>query len=327
MKKYNGLYVMVVFIFTAIFFCFNGPIQAKSLEWSGSIEGDILGSEQKGRAPEETESGIVLDSLEIVLDAELNENISAMAIIKYEGGDGDVILDEANATMKNLSATPVTLTMGKYVLPFGVFESPLVNDPITQEKYEINAAAVSLAYAPAEVEGLDVSLTVYDDVENDGVRDLTDYILNATMSQEELYTFTVCYNSAKAEGGYDRDDTLGVSLNAAAALNLIIDAEYITALEREGDDPSKEYVYSVSAAYQVLPALTLAARYEEVEDDIEGNQKTDEDDPVAGVDNRYSLGGTYELYENVAVNAEYRISNLEAEYTLKEWVLRLRMEF
>ena len=325
MKKYNALYVMVVFIFTAIFFCFNGSIQAKGLEWSGCVEVDIFGSEQKIREPEETESGIVLDAVEIVLDAELNEDVSAMAIIKYEGGDDEVILDEANVTMKNLSATPVTLTMGKYVLPFGVFESPLVNDPITQEKYEINAAAVSFIYAPAEVQGLEVSFTVYDDPE--GVKDLTDYILNATMSQEELYSFTVCYNSAKAEGGYDRDDTLGVSLNTVTAQNVIIDAEYITALEREGVDPSKEYVYSLSAAYQVLPALTLAARYEEVDDDNEGNQATDDDDPVAGVDNRYSLGGTYELYENVALNAEYRISNLEAEYTLNEWVLRLSMEF
>jgi len=215
MKRYKALYVMFILIFTAIFFCFNGSIQAKSLEWSGSIEADILGSEQKSRATEETESKIVLDSVEIVLDAELNENVSAMAIIKYEGGDDDkVILDEANVTMKNLSAAPVTLTMGKYVLPFGVFESPLVKDPITQEKYEINVAAVSLAYAPPEVQGLEVSFTVYDDPENEGVKDLTDYILNATMSQEELYSFTVCYNSAKAEGGYDRDDTLGVSLNA-----------------------------------------------------------------------------------------------------------------
>ena len=328
MKRCKALYVMFILIFTAIFFCFNGPIQAKNLEWSGCIEADIFGSEQKSRAPEESESGIVLDTLEIVLDAELNENVSAMAIIKYDGGDDDkMILDEANVTMKNLSAAPVTLTVGKYVLPFGVFESPLVNDPITKDKYEINAAAVSFTYAPAEVQGLEVSFTLYDDPENEGVKDLTDYILNATMSQEELYSFTVCYNSAKAEGGYDRDDTLGVSLNAVTAQNVIIDAEYITALEREGDNPSKEYVYSLSADYQVLPALTLAARYEEVEDDNEGNQKTDEDDPVAGVDNRYSLGGTYELYENVALNAEYRISNLEAEYTLKEWILRLSMEF
>lgn len=318
MKRYKALYVMVVLIFMASFFCFNGPIQAKSLEWSGCIEADIFGSEQKGREPEETESGIVLDAVEIVLDAELNENVSAMAIIKYEGGDDEVILDEANITMKNLSGAPVTLTAGKYVLPFGVFESPLVNDPLTQEVYEINAAAVSLAYVVEELQGVELSLTVYD--EPDGVNDVTDFIINASVSQEELYTFTVGYNSAKADGGFDRNDSLAVSLNASAR-NLTLDAEYITALEREGVDPPKESAYALSAAYQVLPALSLAARYEDFDDD--DNDDATED----SLDFRYSVGGSYELYESVALNAEYRISDQEVEDDLKEWVLRLSMEF
>ena len=89
--------------FSLAFFCFNGPIRAKGLEWSGCIEVDILGSEQKDRTPK-SESNIVLDAVELVLETEVNENVSAMAIIKYEGGDDQVILDEANLTLKNVGS-------------------------------------------------------------------------------------------------------------------------------------------------------------------------------------------------------------------------------
>lgn len=142
MKKWNIRCVILVLAFSVILFCFNGPVQAKGLEWSGCIEVDMLGSKQKDRMPSKSESNIVLDTLELVLETEVNDNVSAMAIIKYDGGDDEVVLDEANLTLKNLASAPLTLTAGKYVLPFGVFESHLVNDPLTQEKYEINAAGI-----------------------------------------------------------------------------------------------------------------------------------------------------------------------------------------
>lgn len=323
MKKWNIRCVILVLAFSVILFCFNGPVQAKGLEWSGCIEADMLGSEQKDRMPSKSESNIVLDTLELVLEAEVNDNVSAMAIIKYEGGDDVVVLDEANLTLKNAALTPLTLTAGKYVLPFGVFESHLVNDPLTQEIYEINTAGISLAYVPEGMEGVEVSATVYES--QAGVNDLADYILNASFAQEELYNLSIYYNSAKAESGFDRDDSMGVSLNTAAQ-NVTFDAEYITAFNREGDNP-EESAYSISVAYQLQPTTELVARYEDYEDDIEGNQETDPEDPAQGLDYRYSLGANYELYENATLSAEYRISEPEAENTVSEWTLRLSVEF
>lgn len=154
---------------------------------------------------------------------------------------------------------------------------------------------------------------------------MADYILNASFAQEELYSLSVYYNSAKAEGGFDRDDSMGVSLNAATR-NITFDGEYITALNREGDAP-EESAYSMSVAYQLQPTIEVAARYEDYEDDINGNQQTDPEDPAQGLDYRYSFGANYELYENATLSVEYRISELEAEPTLNEWVLRLGVEF
>ena len=323
MKKWNIRSVILVLAFSAVFFCFNGPVQAKGLEWSGSIEVDMFGSKQKDRMPSKSESNIVLDTVELVLETEVNENVSAMAIIKYDGGDDEVVLDEANLTLKNVVRPPLTLTAGKYVLPFGVFESHLVNDPLTQEIYEINAAGISLAYVLEGMQGVEVSASVYES--QAGVNDLADYILNASFAQEELYSLSVYYNSAKAEGGFDRDDSMGVSLNAATR-NITFDGEYITALNREGDAP-EESAYSMSVAYQLQPTIEVAARYEDYEDDINGNQQTDPEDPAQGLDYRYSFGANYELYENATLSVEYRISELEAEPTLNEWVLRLGVEF
>jgi len=324
MKEWNIRCVILVLAFLAVLFCFNGSVQAEGLEWSGCIEVDMRGSDRTDRTPSESESNIVLDSLELVLETEVNENVSAMAIIKYDGGDDEVVLDEANLTLKNLASVPLTLTAGKYVLPFGVFESHLVNDPLTQEIYEINASGISLAYVLEGMQGLEVSASVYES--QAGVDDLADYILNASFAQEELGSLSVYYNSATAVSGFGRDDSMGVSLNAAIG-NITFDAEYITALNREGDDPAEESAYSMSVAYQLQPTIEVAARYEDYEDDIDGNQETDPEDPAQGLDYRYSLGANYELYENATLSAEYRISEPEVGNSLNEWVLRLGVDF
>ena len=319
MKKWNIVCAITVLVFSVIFFCFNGPLQAASLEWSGCIEVDLRGSEQ-GDA--DSNSEIVLDTLELVLEAEVNENVSAMAIVKYEGGDDDVFLDEANLTLSKVGGAPLNVTAGKYVLPFGVFESHLISDPLTQDKYEINASGVSLAYAPEEMKGLELSLTVYDEPVSDD--DVTDYILDVSFAQEELVNLSVYYNSVK--GAEDRNDTMGVSVNAAVQ-NLTLDLEYITALEREGVNPPEESAYSVSAAYQALPALELAARYEGYDDDTVNDNDLFDGDTMVGLETKYSLGASYEVFENAALSAEYRVTSYEVDDDLKEWALRLSVEF
>ena len=88
----------------------------------------------------------------------------------------------------------------------------------------------------------------------------------------------------------------------------------------------------MAVAYQATEPLEIAGRYEAFDDDITGDQD-------GHLENRYSLGATYRLFEkdDFAANlmGEYRISRFEvepgnpngADDKLHEVFLRLALEF
>jgi len=340
MKRDNVLRTVFGCVLLVFALIMAAPLQAaekqaaeKQLEIGGTIDVDLFGSKAKNT---DNQSDLKLDLFELSIDSKLDERVSAHAVVKYEEGDQQdytLAVDEAYMTLSKLVDQPLTIMAGKWTLPFGVFNSHLTSDPLTQDAFEINAPAVSFIFSPEEVEGMDISITGYSSKEARFAadpnaapeNDFGNYILNASFAQGELFNLSVYFDSEQGVG--DRNDSLGASLSATYMDTVTLDAEYITALKRDQDRP-KNLAYSVAAAFKPLPLLELVGRFEGYDDDVDGSQSYDPD-TLEGLEYRVSVGLNYELHEHAALMTEYRIMEVEKEEesNIKDWTVRLRIEF
>ncbi len=158
--------------------------------------------------------------------------------------------------------------------------------------------------------------------------DLGNYILNATLTQTEFLTMSVYFDSESGAG--KRNNSLGASISTAFQDNFSLNAEYIKALERDGNRP-KDSAYSLSGAFKVLPPLELVGRFEGYDDGMNGPQSFNlaTPDSLVGLKYRVSAGANYELIEHATLMSEFRVSEVDDAdvSTIKDWILRLRVEF
>lgn len=117
---------------------------------SGLLEGEAGYENYKPDASGETgteTSDIVLATMELGLDARLNEYISGHVLFIWEEDDTDPVdLDEGFITISDTDRFPLYLLAGKYYVPFGKFESFFISDPLTLELGETNQSAVMCGY-------------------------------------------------------------------------------------------------------------------------------------------------------------------------------------
>ncbi|UCF83908.1 MAG: hypothetical protein JSV50_22590 [Desulfobacteraceae bacterium] len=136
---------------------------------------------------------------------------------------------------------------------------------------------------------------------------MSSFITNVTVEPVgEMLTLSAFYDSEPGDGRRNQ------SLNGELTLNVWkfnLDAEYITALEREkGEDgvENRESARIVGVAFQPLDALELAVRYEDFDD----NRAGDQDDIL---DCRYLAGFNYSFFEYATFSFEHRHSRFEKE--------------
>lgn len=112
---------------------------------SGAIEAE--GSYRSDYA-DVKEGDVDLTTLELGIDVALNDFISGFALMKWEedGGEG-VFLDEGGITIGNVEESGFAVTAGKLYVPFGVYETGLISDPLTLELGETREGAVSVTFA------------------------------------------------------------------------------------------------------------------------------------------------------------------------------------
>lgn len=298
---------------------FSGAIE---LDYSYTNDDDI-----SDNASNSSSSDLDVGTVEFGLEAILHDYVTANILLKGEALDSDptIFWDEAFFTIQK-DGFPIYFVGGKRGLPFGLFESQLINDPVTCELYEIAKTGATIG-ATFEPLGIDVSATVYkgevlmDTVSGAGygfARDnspgytadekIKSYILNFTMSPIENLTLATYFNSET--GDDERNTTAGLSAHYEIA-KFTIDGEYITALNREKHfTDNKEYnesAWFASLGYQIIDPLIAAVRYEGFNDDQSGGQ--DEH-----LEYRYSIGATYTLFTKDSF-----ICNLSCEYRKSEY--------
>jgi len=273
-------------------------------------------------------SDLGLGSAELALRVFFNEWVKSKVAVTAddvgkEGGDDKIKLDEAIFTMK-CPQVPLYFTGGLTVLPFGVFEDHLIIGTLMEELYEVETVGATLGFTP-DFYGLDISITVYEGqeiIENlvdfntheftpdrKEEDDVNSFIANVTLEPvEDMLTFSVFYDSEPGDG--DRNQTIGGAFTLDV-WKLSLDAEYITALEREKGDngeENKDSAWVVGLAFRPLESVPLqfATRYEDFDDDQSGGQ-----DEV--LDYRYVAGFSYKFLKWATFFFEYDYWKFERE--------------
>lgn len=282
----------------------------------------------------DSSTDLFVSSVALSIRAYFNEWSKAKVQLELEDigkkdGTTKARLDEGTLTLK-APWVPLYLISGKTVMPFGVFEDHLIEGTLAEDLYEIDEVGATVSFAP-DFYGLDISLSVYKDasiMENledfdthefrEGRHEegsFKSYIVNVTLEPvEDTFSVSTFYNN---EPGDHRRNT---SIGGALTLNFwkfLLDAEYITALQREDGEngqENKERAAAVGLAFDVLDSLQLAARYAAFDDDNPGDQ-----DEV--LDYRMVTGFNYSLMdlidfrflEDVVFTLEYRFSRFEKE--------------
>lgn len=90
---------------------------------------------------------ITLATVELGLDAMINQWVSGHILLLWEEDDTEeVVVDEGTITIGNAEKFPLYLTAGKMYVPFGKFETNMIQDPFTLELGETRESAVLVGF-------------------------------------------------------------------------------------------------------------------------------------------------------------------------------------
>ena len=92
---------------------------------------------------DENESDVVLATVELGLDARVNDYVSGHFLLLWEEDDTEPVdMDEGFITLTGGPDCPAYVSAGKMYVPFGNFESHMISDPLTLELAETRESAV-----------------------------------------------------------------------------------------------------------------------------------------------------------------------------------------
>ena len=297
----------------------------ESLEWGLLLEGEGSYSKSAG----ESESDLVLATVEFRADAEFSEWLGAHLGLLWEEDDTEPMdMDEAFITVGD----DFYARAGKFYLPFGNFESAFVSDPLTLELAEINQSSVMAGYAG---DRLEISAGAF---KGDGDSCVEDVYVAATFMPSESVQCGVYYLSdlmetctqmelgIKGEAGYEKQGGAGAFFNLF--LNeFMLNAEVVSALDeyRIGGAGVTPMAYSAEASMAVAERWVAGLKLEGSEDLYAGYGAGGFQEKYHGTG--YGAVVSYAFHENAAVSAEYlRLEELDNDENGHLVTLQLAVE-
>jgi hypothetical protein len=104
---------------------------SENITFSGGLVVNTSQTDSDGWGGQST-SDVILDTLELGIDAKINSWVNGHILFLYEQEDDDnLLVDEGVITLGNSVSSPGYLSVGRMYLPFGNFESHMISDPIT----------------------------------------------------------------------------------------------------------------------------------------------------------------------------------------------------
>jgi len=309
----------------------------KSLTISGALE---IEANYTDIADRKAESDVSVATALVNFDAAVSDRVKGrIALLHEDGEDQDISIDEAYVELNRPKTAGGTLkvTAGRAYLPFGVFASEMVSDPLTLELGETNRNLLLTAWENGKVA---VQLGAYNgDYDTTGHDVIDNGFAALTVTPAEQISFGVSYLCDLAESNADllagTDPTLYEKNVSAASANLTlkfapvtITCEYLGALKEFSEalvaDPGKTSDLTGRKPRTWFAELTLApnegwaiiGRYEKAKDFA---------DDVA----RYGATVSYGLDANTVLSVEYLYSDFVREMgdTAQQITVQLAMEF
>lgn len=116
-------------------------------------------------------SDITLATVELGLEAEVCDWAAANVVLLWEEDDTEQVeVDEGTITLGNTEKSPFYLTAGKFVVPFGNYETNMISDPLTLEIGETSQSAMQLGLEHPS--GFTASVYTFNgDIDEDGEDD------------------------------------------------------------------------------------------------------------------------------------------------------------
>jgi len=282
----------------------------KYLSLHGLLEAEAFYVKQDGG---DEESDLSLATAELSIEATLNQNVGGHLTLLYEDGDSDAInVDEAvislNSARQFYGNSP-SLHVGRMYLPFGMFNSYMISDPLSLELGETRNTAALLSL---KGESWTLKTGVFNgdtDTDSDN-NNIDSWVISLEVAAGENLNLGVSYISdlAESDNALVQDAALYSSSVPGASAFLSaqcgqfgLEAEYLAALEdfdaalvAVGEDLTgrRPEAWNLELAWMPSDKLQFAARYEQAKDFQNDVQ-------------RYGATVSYGLYEHVIVALEY----------------------
>lgn len=252
----------------------------------------------------ESESDIVAATVELGAALNFTEQLSGEIIFLYEEDDTDLEVDVAQITY-DFANSPLSATLGQLYVPFGVYETGLISDPLTLEIGEARETVLSLGL---ETGGFNSSFYIFNGDVDDGDNNIDNFGFNVGYGND---VFSLGFGYINSLGDSDAiqealseegvaEYTDGVTLNGALNLGPItLIAEYTAALdgfdELDGAEPSATNLEIDFNTSLFGKSSTLGLAY----------QTTDEALFLELPETRILLGLGIEINDHLSVGIEY----------------------
>ena len=300
----------------------NNMVVSGSLEFEASYE---------DRDSDSSTSDLVLAAAELGIDATVTDHISALVTLLYEEDGDGLDVDIATASYSP-SDNGFSFALGQDYLPFGAYQTALVNDPLALDIGEARETTFIINYETDVIGG---ALYIFNgDKDEDGKDKLVNYGARLAVGNE-IFSVGLDYLSNLADSDGLQDNNFGYATGADVvdgasvygSINtgtVTIMAEHLSALDDfsgvgNGSEPSaSQFELAVTTGN-----FTYALSY----------QQTDESVFIDLPEERLSVGFSTEILDGISLGAQfqqdedYSVADGGSGNTTNAAVLQLAAEF
>ena len=218
-----------------------------NVQMSGLLEVEATFGDDANEAEDDTvdNSDVTLATVELGIDAQINDRVSASILLLHEEDDTPLELDEGVITVNLNDDGSFYFAGGQMYVPFGNFETHMVSDPLTLELGETRQSVLQFGF---ENNGFSGSVYVY---KGD--------VVEASAEDDTVESFGVNI-------GYVMEtDSFGLDIGASYISNIADSFGFMDSLPSTGDDvdPVDSYVSGMSV-YAIVASGAITGIFEYV---------------------------------------------------------------
>lgn len=286
----------------------------EKFEISGLLEIEASSFDDDFTGAEGTD--IILATVELGFDAIVNSNISGHILLLHEEDSTPIVVDEGYITIS--TGNDISITAGQMYIPFGMYNSFMVTDPMTLDLGETNESALLVYFAKDKFEfSAGIFNGAVDEIDGATVNDTVSSYFASVVASDVYKGVTVGASYLSNLGDSDAGLTGGAVVEKTAGYTVFVSGEYgqfafeaeyvasgefdVADLDADGDgNGDTPTAYNLEVAYSVNDKTTIAGRYEG-NSEFFGNPET-----------RYGAAVSYALFDNVGVALEYLTGEYES---------------